>query len=110
MIVLNVGGQKFETSVETLTMRYGFFKNLIESFHGSEREFFIDRDGTYFRHILNYLRGSHYLPPNSAILKQLRIEADFYSLNEMISLIDWELKKGVRTIEEELNCISSRIG
>ena len=41
--------------------------------------FFIDRDGTHFRFILNYLRnGELILPEGATFLKELEAEAKFY--------------------------------
>ena len=43
----------------------------------------IDRDGTHFRYILNYLRGSPHLPAKDEALQEMAIEADFYCLHEL---------------------------
>ena len=41
--------------------------------------FFIDRDGTYFRFILNYLRNDELiLPEGGTLLEELEAEARFY--------------------------------
>ena len=50
--------------------------------------YFIDRDGTHFRHILNYLRGNFdvkSLTENE--VKQLSVEADYYGLHKMVDLL-----------------------
>ena len=57
-IKLNVGGNIYETSLEALTNYPGSLLTEIfsESFklkHRDDGSYFIDRDGTYFRHILN---------------------------------------------------------
>ncbi|KAJ3311803.1 hypothetical protein HDU76_003038, partial [Blyttiomyces sp. JEL0837] len=51
--------------------------------------FFIDRDGTHFRHVLNHLRGLR-LPDNLDfdVLKALRIEAVYYDLVTLVVEID----------------------
>ena len=47
--------------------------------------FFIDRDGTYFRFILNYLRnGELILPDGATFLKELEAEAKFYQLQGIL--------------------------
>ncbi|KAJ7384133.1 hypothetical protein OS493_023460 [Desmophyllum pertusum] len=60
-IHLNIGGHRFTTSLQTIrrdsdsmlaTMFSGRHK-LVQEPDGS---YFVDRDGTHFRHILNYLR------------------------------------------------------
>lgn len=77
---LNVGGVTFETTKETLQSQDGFLKTFAEQCSISN---FIDRDPTYFIHILNYLRNSPYLPNDIEILKQLQYEADFYCLMKL---------------------------
>jgi hypothetical protein len=61
-ICLNVGGHRFETSRRTLTsipdtylssMFSGRFALAPDAADGS---YFLDRDGTHFRHVLNFLR------------------------------------------------------
>ena len=53
---------------------------------------FIDRDGTHFRHILNYLRGNieslSDLPSNENTLKELAKEADYYQLLGLKGIIE----------------------
>lgn len=53
---------------------------------------FIDRDGTHFRFILNYLRdgsvSSDTLPKNKHILRQIRNEAIYYQLHRLVQIID----------------------
>jgi len=60
-----------------------------------EKEVFIDRDGTHFAYILNYLRDKEknrcILPRDKLVLKQLKAEAEFYQLREMVILIDKKL-------------------
>ena len=62
-VVLNVGGTRFHTTVDTLSNGEScMLSNLVsgnwkECGTGSDEEIFIDRDGTYFRYILNYFRS-----------------------------------------------------
>jgi vacuolar-type H+-ATPase subunit H len=89
IVKLNVGGSRFDTSHTTLTR---FPDSMIGTmFNGrhtlvldKEGYHFIDRDGTHFRYILNFLRS-----PESFILElagpglvELRSECDFYGLTE----------------------------
>ncbi len=62
-IKLNVGGVCFKTGLETLRSVQGSL--FAEMFSGSgftvekdeeDSAYFIDRDGSHFRHILNFLR------------------------------------------------------
>ena len=62
IVKLNVGGQHFTTSVQTLkkdpnSMLAAMFSGKFEMKPSEDGSFFIDRDGTYFRFILNYLRN-----------------------------------------------------
>ena len=50
-------------------------------------EFFVDRDPTHFRFILNWLRGVRYLPTDDSVLSELMFEADFYCLHDMVEAI-----------------------
>jgi len=48
--------------------------------------FFIDRDGTHFRFILNYLRtGKLTLPEGATFVKELLEEAEFYQIQGIIN-------------------------
>ena len=67
VIAINVGGYYFETKLSTLTkdkdsMLAAMFSGRHELDTDSEGRYFIDRDGTYFKEILNYLRDSTQLP------------------------------------------------
>ncbi|CAO3651644.1 unnamed protein product [Mucor fragilis] len=60
-IKLNVGGQLFETSLTTLrrdpnSMLASMFSEDRTILPDADNSYFIDRDGTYFRLVLNYLR------------------------------------------------------
>jgi hypothetical protein len=88
-VKLDVGGSAFKTSVSTLRVARG--STLAAMFSGSgfdvsankEGAYFIDRDGTHFRHVLNYLRGC-FDPAtlgSDAARRELLVEADFYNLS-----------------------------
>lgn len=67
VIPLNVGGYSFVTTLSTLTkdkdsMLAAMFSGRHELDTDSEGRYFIDRDGTYFKYILNYLRDRKQLP------------------------------------------------
>jgi hypothetical protein len=62
-VELNVGGSRFTTTVSTLTRDAdSFFAKMFSGRFELKRDSagsltaFIDRDGTHFRHVLNYLR------------------------------------------------------
>ena len=97
-IKLNVGGTIYETSLESLTK---YPVNLLtemfsESFRlkqSSDGSYFIDRDGTHFRHILNYLRCGTI--PVLSILKrdseEILKEAEYYGLAGLVKAINNQL-------------------
>ena len=90
IVKLNVGGKRFTTSLRTLTrdpnsMLAAMFSGRHEVQTTEDGSFFIDRDGTYFRFILNYLRdGELILPENPKFLKELVAEARFYQLQGVL--------------------------
>lgn len=51
--------------------------------------YFIDRDGTHFRYILNYLRHGEemILPTDNEIRAELEKEAEFYQLDGLLELL-----------------------
>ena len=98
MIVLNVGGTHYSTSRSTLTkypesMLGVMFsgRHDLETMQCKDGSFFIDRDGTHFRHILNYLRDGEdaveSIPKSSDILSALIHETKFYQLDGLASLL-----------------------
>ncbi|CAJ0593628.1 unnamed protein product [Cylicocyclus nassatus] len=77
-VVLNVGGTKFFTSLETVKKNLGpRDKSIFANMNVVEgKEIFIDRDPTHFRYILNYLRDGYVrVDGNAAIRAQLKREA-----------------------------------
>tara|TARA_B110000046_G_C13004296_1_gene403620 strand:+ start:1632 stop:1919 length:288 start_codon:yes stop_codon:yes gene_type:complete len=52
-----------------------------------EAVYFIDRNGTTFGSVLDFLR-SGYLPRDRELLTALRVEADFFSIGPMLVKID----------------------
>ena len=97
-VKLNVGGQHFITSVQTLrkdpnSMLAAMFSGKFDPKPSEDGSFFIDRDGTHFRFILNYLRdGVLILPEGATALKQLQQEAEFYQIQGILD----ELKPTVQ--------------
>jgi hypothetical protein len=82
VLCLNVGGVYFATRRATLLASDSFFSGLVRS-HPERTDFFIDRDPTHFRHVLNWIRGVRFLPEDATVLAELTWEADFYSLDDM---------------------------
>ena len=110
-VKLNVGGQHFTTSVQTLkkdpnSMLAAMFSGKFQVKPSEDGSFFIDRDGTYFRFILNYLRnGELILPDGATFLKELEAEAKFYQLqgilNELQRTAPKEFEESVILTNEE---------
>ena len=94
IVYLDVGGYKFVTSRETLSCVPGsHLEALVSGRHAKparrskEGHLFIDRDGKYFQHILNFLRvGGNVVSPLPAVeasREALAVEADFYGLEDL---------------------------
>jgi hypothetical protein len=54
---------------------------------------FIDRDGTHFRVILNYLRSGKFVPGDIPSLHEIQIEADYYQIKELSQEIERILQR-----------------
>lgn len=93
-VVLNVGGARFETSLDTLRNVPGSF--LAAMFSGEysmapsdeDGSYFIDRDGTHFRHVLNFHRAFHEFALDPDLtrgqLAELAEEAKYYGILEQM--------------------------
>jgi hypothetical protein len=94
-VKLNVGGEYFETTIETLTKpneeKTSYFQVLFSRQWEIEKDpkdesIFIDRDGVLFNYILQYLRtGQLNIDPNDLLLRQDLIkEAEFYTIAGLV--------------------------
>jgi len=89
-ILLNVGGHRFETSLQTLTSVpntcfASMFSGRFELTPDAEGAYFLDRDGRNFHYILNFLRdsaGSFKLSSDVTEEQrdELAVELEFYGL------------------------------
>ncbi len=110
MLKLNVGGTMFTTTLDTLSKYESFFSSLVR--FNDKNEYFIDRDPTHFRYILNYLRGSSAIPENLQTLYELKAEADFYCLQEMVENINLKITMSsnhLHSIVEQLKLLVNKI-
>lgn len=82
VVHLNVGGVFFYTTRTTLNLCESTLKSIVNA-RPDEVEFFIDRDPSLFRYILNWLRGVPCLPMEPHLREELWYEADFYGILEM---------------------------
>ncbi|ESP00452.1 hypothetical protein LOTGIDRAFT_225839 [Lottia gigantea] len=91
-IKLDIGGHQFTTSLTSLTrdpasMLSAMFSGRHDLKTEADGSYFIDRDGTHFRYILNYLRDGMIkegtLPLNDNLWRELLTEAEYYQLNDL---------------------------
>ena len=96
MVILNVGGERYTTSVETLTHEKDtFFTALFSKQWQLERDpkddsIFIDRNGKLFTYILEYLRTNVLLDDvmkNEILRQKLVIEAQYFRLQSLIDVL-----------------------
>ena len=92
-VKLHIGGKHFVTTMQTLrkdpnSMLAAMFSGKFDTKPSEDGSFFIDRDGTHFRFILNYLRtGKLTLPEGATFLKELEEEAEFYQIQGIIDAL-----------------------
>eukprot|EP01051_Picozoa_sp_SAG22_P005686 SAG22_NODE_345_length_11911_cov_15.741217_4_plen_309_part_00 len=94
IVQLNVGGTRFTTTLATLRSQPG--STLSELFATDTPQlqldaagcYFIDRDGSHFRYILNFLRDGT-LPATGAssptLRKEMKMEAAYYNITQLLS-------------------------
>lgn len=87
IVYINVGGVVFTTSKSTLETTSPFFQAYVQHADADRQEFFVDRDPTHFRHILNWMRGVRWIPDDASVLSELEWEADFFCLADMSDAI-----------------------
>lgn len=65
------------------------FSGRFDSKPDEDGSYFIDRDGTHFRYILNYLRtGELVVPDDKTVRHELLIEAKFYQVEGIIDVLE----------------------
>merc|ERR1719473_1120701 len=106
IVCLNVGGTYFTTSLETLqgsffgdnasSMLASMFSGRIPAKRDGNGNFFIDRDGRHFHHILNYLRDGKF-PAALAPAERCELlrEASFYNLEALTAHLRADLPLGI---------------
>jgi hypothetical protein len=91
LLTLDVGGRRFPTTTATLEAAPAsyFGKLALKAAASAKAEFFIDRSGEVFHHVLDHLRSLRYghppapLPADPAALQLVAREAAFYRLPEL---------------------------
>jgi hypothetical protein len=91
-IMLNVGGQVFQTTAKVLTKdKFSILASLCSQSPPIEKDendcFFIERDWWVFRYILQFLRNNT-LPRDAPLLEEMYTEASFYRLNSLRRAIE----------------------
>ena len=91
VIQLDVGGLRFSTTLSTLravpdSMLSLMFSGRFPLLTQADGSHFIDRDGTHFRHILNYLRdGARFVVPTDLqACRELLREVEYYQIVPLI--------------------------
>lgn len=99
-IYLDVGGQRFTTTIKTLTQQINsiFFKTLITekwniNTNSIDNPIFIDRDGRLFDYILKYLRTGELNIDDKTTRKELLTEAKYYKLQNLEDDLNLILKR-----------------
>ena len=66
-------------------MLHAMFSGRFDTKPAEDGSYFIDRDGTHFRYILNYLRtGQLIVPEDKVVRRELLTEAEFYQVEGII--------------------------
>ncbi|KAJ1389783.1 BTB/POZ protein [Ochromonadaceae sp. CCMP2298] len=92
IVKVNIGSVRFETSLTSLcrfpdSMIGCMFSGRHTLPQGEDGYFFIDRDGTHFRHILNFLRspeGYKVSGLTDAEKEELRRECEYYGIDQLM--------------------------
>jgi hypothetical protein len=90
-VELNIGGHRFETSVQALRrLPHTFFDAYFSGRYAqdvcNDGSIFVDRDGEHFGHVLEYMRDGHVsvaeagARPSLSLLRALKREFGFYSI------------------------------
>tara|TARA_B110000977_G_scaffold201795_1_gene298747 strand:+ start:6118 stop:6711 length:594 start_codon:yes stop_codon:yes gene_type:complete len=91
IVKLNVGGQLFVTTRETVNNFPSMLCALLQHSNPAtviDGYLFIDRDPHCFRWILNYLRGSKILPPKMSVDMYLLLEeAQYFAVDGLVARI-----------------------
>lgn len=87
LVVLDVGGQVFRTTVATLTGKSGFFRELCDGLGNKKPDakgrIFIDRSPLAFRFVLSFMRDESIATASSVEKEILLEDARFYELDEL---------------------------
>lgn len=117
-VKLDIGGHSYMTSDLTLTKDpESMLAAMFSGRHSLKKEpdgsYFIDRDGTHFRYVLNYLRDGGFrdgtLPTEKGVLNELLTEANYYQISGLVKLLEEHMKGSTRG-EDDDDCYDDRGG
>jgi len=91
-VLLDIGGSLFSTTTETLTkipdsMIARMFSGRFPIHVNDDGRIFIDRDGSHFEYVLNFLRDPERNSPkikDKSTLEELKIECEYYGLVDVM--------------------------
>ena len=115
IFVLNIGGYEYTSLRRTLTkipnsVLTSTFSNDVNLAKDSKGRYFIDRDGRLFSYILQYLRtGATFLPETLLDCEMLRVETDFYKLDDLTRKLTERCKR-LSTPKETPNIVQVNVG
>ena len=72
------------------SMLHAMFSGRFDTKPSEDGSYFIDRDGTHFRYILNYLRNGQLIVPKEEMVRireELLAEAEFYQVEGIIEVL-----------------------
>jgi hypothetical protein len=96
-VKLDIGGQIHTTSLQTLrrdpdSMLAAMFSGRHELHQEADGSYFVDRDGTYFRYVLNFLRDGTIetgtLPSKVYALREILREAKYFQLSGLVQFLE----------------------
>ena len=121
IVYLNVGGTVYTTTSDTLNNDGGGYLSILvrnQSMEGrvkntlsKDGNIFIDRNGTLFEYILDFLRNGR-LPSrlSDVLLVDLRDEAMFYQIPELVQLLEDKLVTGKNAIIAAVSASNNNCG
>jgi len=113
-IILNVGGKRFTTSLNTLrsikgTLLEKMFRKGANRTSGGDGSYFIDRDPSTFGYVLEYLRSGDLLV-KSDDRTQLLNDADYFKLpDDLKDYLRWSSVDGIDLKFSEVNFINKQL-
>jgi len=102
-IILNVGGERFSTSLSSLrSIKGSFFEKMFRkganTTVGADGTYFIDRDPSSFGHILDYLRNGDLLIKSDDQSLRMKVldDAEYYTLpTSLLDYLRWSSAEGI---------------